>query len=105
MELADGTAVGTAGGIASGDGSAALISVWVHPLSRGRGVGDALVEAVLGWARAEGYLEVRLWVTVGNDAAERLYARHGFVRTGAVKPVVEGEDRNELEMVRTLSPR
>jgi len=101
-ELLDGSAAGTAGGIPSGDGSASLISVWVRPESRGTGAGDSLVEAVLEWARAGRFPAVRLWVTTGNDAAERLYVRHGFVRTGAVKPVIEGEDRTELEMIRVL---
>lgn len=97
----DGVA-GTAGGITSGDGSAALISMWVRPASRGKGAGDALVEAVLEWARAEGHPAVRLWVTNGNEAAERLYARHGFARTGAVQPVFPDQPRMELEMIREL---
>jgi ribosomal protein S18 acetylase RimI-like enzyme len=78
--------------------AAEITSVWVDPGSRGRGVGDGLMEAVLEAARTAAYSEVRLWVTEGNTAAERLYARHGFVRSGDVKPVGEDDDRVELEM-------
>jgi GNAT superfamily N-acetyltransferase len=94
----DGNVAGTAGGIASDDASAALISMWVAPAARGKGVGEMLVHAVLDWARKEGYPAVRLWVTDGNVAAERLYLRCGFVRTGATQPVFPGEPRMELEM-------
>ena len=95
----DGMVVGTAGGIASDAASAALISMWASPQARGKGAGDGLVNAVLGWARGEGFGAVYLWVTVGNLAAERLYARCGFTRTGATQPVFPGESRMELEMV------
>lgn len=98
----DGNVAGTAGGIASEDASAMLISMWVAPAARGTGVGELLVQAVLDWARDEGYPAVRLWVTEGNVAAERLYLRCGFVRTGATQPVFPGEPRMELEMERVL---
>lgn len=98
----DGQVAGTAGGIASDDASAALISMWVAPAARGKGVGEMLVHAVLDWARDEGYPAVRLWVTSGNVAAERLYLRCGFVRTGATQPVFPGEPRMEIEMERVL---
>lgn len=98
----DGEVAGTAGGIASEDASAMLISMWVAPAARGTGVGELLVQAVLDWARDEGYPAVRLWVTEGNVAAERLYLRCGFVRTGATQPVFPGEPRMELEMERVL---
>jgi GNAT superfamily N-acetyltransferase len=98
----DGTVAGTAGGIASDDPNAALISMWVAPAARGKGVGEALVHAVLDWARGEGYPAIRLWVTDGNDAAERLYLRCGFTRTGASQPVFPGEPRIEIEMERDL---
>jgi ribosomal protein S18 acetylase RimI-like enzyme len=71
----------------TGPGVAQLVSMWVDPAARGRGVGDLLVRQVLGWARAHGFAEVRLWVSEGNEHAERLYARHGFQRTGAEQPV------------------
>jgi GNAT superfamily N-acetyltransferase len=95
---AAGEVVGTAGGIASEDGNAALISMWVAPSSRGRGVGEMLVRAVLDWARDGSYVAVRLWVADGNAAAERLYRRCGFVRTGATQPVFPEEPRMEFEM-------
>jgi GNAT superfamily N-acetyltransferase len=46
--------VGTAGGvIGTGDGAAELVSMWVAPLWRGRGVGPQLIEAVTDWAVSE----------------------------------------------------
>jgi GNAT superfamily N-acetyltransferase len=94
----DGKVIGTAGGIAADDGNAALISMWVAPGSRFRGVGEALVRAVLEWARDGAYHAVRLWVADGNGAAERLYRRCGFVPTGATQPIFPGEPRMEFEM-------
>ncbi|MBA2753939.1 MAG: GNAT family N-acetyltransferase [Chloroflexia bacterium] len=96
-----GEAVGTAGGMVE-DG-ADLVSMWVHPAWRGRGVGDLLVRGVLDWAREQGHTEVRLWVSVGNSAAERLYARHGFVRTGDRQPITTADPaRQEFAMTRAI---
>jgi GNAT superfamily N-acetyltransferase len=96
-----GEAVGTIGGVVE-DG-AELVSLWVHPAWRGRGVGDLLVQAVLDWAREQGHPEVRLWVSADNAPAERLYARHGFVRTGESQPVTPGDPtRREFAMARAL---
>jgi RimJ/RimL family protein N-acetyltransferase len=94
----DGEIVGTAAGIDSDQTTAALISMWVAPPARGKGVGQRLVDAVLDWARQAGYGSVCLWVTDGNLAAERLYLRCGFTRTGAVQQVHPGEARVEYEM-------
>jgi len=95
-----GRPVGTAGLEA-----AELRSMWVHPEARGLGVGDALVRAVLDRARAEGAAAVALWVVDGLTAAERLYARHGFVRTGEVQETVAGDPtRMDVRMVRRLAP-
>ena len=91
---------GTATGI-PGDHpeDADLVGMWVDPRWRGRGVGVALVEAVIDWAAKRGFRTVKLWVAVGNGAAEALYRRCGFLRTGRTQPVRPHEpDRLELEM-------
>ena len=97
----DGTVAGT---VATGEddvaGAAAVIAMWVDPCHRRRGVGDALVKTVVGWATDHGYCEMFLWATAVNAAAERLYARNGFVRTGASQDVRPGE--LEYEMARRL---
>ncbi|MBL9103226.1 MAG: GNAT family N-acetyltransferase [Myxococcales bacterium] len=59
-----------------------LLSLWVAPGARGRGVGDALIDAVVAWARTEGLSRLVLDVGDHNAAAIGLYARHGFTPTG-----------------------
>jgi GNAT superfamily N-acetyltransferase len=96
--------VGTAAGI-PGDvaGHAELVGMWVHPDWRRRGIGGLLVRAVIDWATAAPFGAIDLWVTVGNDAAEALYTRLGFVRTGATQPVREDDPTLlELQMTRPL---
>jgi len=60
-----------------------LISLWVAPEARGRGVGAALVDAAVAWAREAGLRRLLLDVGEHNAAARRLYERRGFVATGA----------------------
>ena len=102
---AGGSSVGTAAGARSQDGTSAdLISMWVDPAWRGRGVGDLLVREVLAWAERKRIGEVRLWVTDGNRRAERLYRRHGFVPSGERQLVLpEDPTRWEFGMVRRLN--
>ena len=93
--------VGTAAGIPCDvEGHAELVGMWVHPGWRRRGIGGLLVGAVIDWATAAPFRAIDLWVTVGNDAAEALYARLGFVRTGATQPVRE-DDPTLLELAMT----
>jgi GNAT superfamily N-acetyltransferase len=96
-----GSVVGTvSGGDGDSGGGAAMTAMWVDPRFRRRGVGDLLVKSLLDWARSNGYAEMFLWVTDGNDAAERLYERNGFTRTGAAQYVRPGH--LEYEMARRL---
>jgi GNAT superfamily N-acetyltransferase len=92
--------IGIAGGLPgqSGDGAAILISMWVDPAARGRGIGERLVNRIIEWARTEGFRRLSLWVTVGNDSAERLYARCGFVPTGQIEPIDNGSGHSEKAM-------
>ncbi len=61
-----------------------LLSLWVAPQARGRGIGDALVRAVIDWAAAHGASHVELEAIVGNAPALELYRRSGFVALGEV---------------------
>ncbi|TNE89712.1 MAG: N-acetyltransferase [Deltaproteobacteria bacterium] len=56
------------------EGGGELISLWVAPEARGRGVGERLVHAVLAWADGPVVLEVR----ASNGPAIDLYERLGF---------------------------
>jgi ribosomal protein S18 acetylase RimI-like enzyme len=80
--------------------TATLFGMYVAPRARGLGVGEALVRAALDEARRLGKSEVVLEVTSSNEAAEALYARCGFVRTGAVHNHPRRPDLTEIEMVR-----
>jgi ribosomal protein S18 acetylase RimI-like enzyme len=61
-----------------------VVSMWTDPACRGRGVGAALLQAAIAFA---GDAPVFLSVTENNDAARRLYERHGFVSTGHTEPL------------------
>ena len=100
-----GGAVGSAGLYADPElpsGAAYLVGMWVHPDTRGHGVGAALVAAVVEEARDRGLSELRLDVADENDAARRLYVSRGFEpsgRTGALPwdaSITETEYRLDL---------
>lgn len=105
VALASERPVGLAAGIEEAPELAEVVSMWVDPSWRGRGVADQLMAAVTSWAAGEGFARLQLWVAVGNDAAERLYARHRFVRTGRVQAMHPDEPaRREFEMMRAVGP-
>ncbi|MCX6519057.1 MAG: GNAT family N-acetyltransferase [Actinobacteria bacterium] len=80
-----------------------LVSMWTDPAVRRAGIGAALVDAVIDWARAGGAARVELWVTRGNDPAQRLYESMGFVVTGDHQPLPSDPCKDEIRMVLTLS--
>jgi ribosomal protein S18 acetylase RimI-like enzyme len=61
-----------------------LVSMWVDPRYRRRGVANALVDRAVRWAAERQALEVILWVADHNTAARRLYERIGM---GTQSPV------------------
>ena len=67
-----------------------IYQMWVAPQFRGNGIGDALLERCIGWARSIGASEVHLGVTLADSPAHRLYIRHGFLPVGEPVPLREG---------------
>ncbi len=64
-----------------------LVSMWVDPEHRRRGVARALIAEVVRWAAERRAREVVLWVVDQNTAARRLYERAGFRPTGDRQPL------------------
>ena len=79
-----------------------LGGMWVEPAARGRGIGRALVEGVVQWAREQGFHVIALWVTEGNEPAIGLYTRLGFARTGRTDRLPTDTALATLEMERRL---
>lgn len=62
-----------------------VTGMMVHNEEQGRGVGRALIASLIERASADaGLHQLTLNVTAGNDVAERLYERSGFVRYGTL---------------------
>ena len=58
------------------------LGMFVAHAWRGRGVGSALVEAAIAWARERGLHKLSLSVFAHNDPAIGLYRKFGFVEEG-----------------------
>jgi ribosomal protein S18 acetylase RimI-like enzyme len=79
-----------------------VYGLWVEPGHRGKGLGAALTDATIAWARQRGAAEIALLVVATNDAAARLYRRIGFRDTGRTKTLGRDAGVVELEMARPL---
>lgn len=72
----------------------------------GEGLGSALMELLVGAARAAGYRQMELDVVKENTRAQRLYARFGFVICGCRPRAFcyrDGREADELMMTLDLS--
>jgi ribosomal protein S18 acetylase RimI-like enzyme len=98
IAYADGEPVGIVSATSPVDGAVTLISMWVAPIARGRGAGDALIQAVSAWARSVGASRVVLAVRSANERAISLYERNRFVDSGAVADADESFPERRMEM-------
>lgn len=60
-------------------------SVYVHAAHRGRGVGTALLGALIEAASAQGYHTLIGGIDVANHASIALHAKLGFVHAGTIR--------------------
>ena len=78
-----------------------IFAMFVSARVRRQGVGQALVEAALGWAGSTGADHASLMVIEGNEPAASLYAACGFVYSGRAE-LRERDGGVELEMTRVI---
>lgn len=98
----DGRWLGVVGGFARVDPQEVqLISMWVDPNARGRGIAQRLIRAVAGWALGRGSGRVVLFVQEANAPAQALYERAGFSATGDRAP--SGGGRSAFKLVLAAS--
>ena len=76
-----------------------LISMWVDPRARGRGIAQALIRAVAGWAQERGSETVVLFVQEANEPSQQLYERAGVRRTGDSAPSPGAAGRSAFKLV------
>ena len=79
-----------------------ITTLAVHPLYRRTGTGSALFSYLLETAHAQGAERVLLEVRDSNEAARRLYEKHGFTVIGRRKKYYFDEDA--LVMARYFQP-
>ena len=72
--------------------------MWVRPESRRIGVGVALLQAILDWARACAFNRLALWAPDQNPAALALYRRAGFRETENRRSLATNETVHVVEM-------
>lgn len=82
-----------------------LVGMYVRPDARRRGAGSALVRAVTRHAVTEVEI-LQLCVITDNEAARRLYHRHGFTEYGIERNALKYEGRyfDDVHMAKHLKP-
>ena len=90
--------VGLGGGYRPEPGRIEVVSMWVRPGHRGRGLSRMLLDAIVGRGRVEG-ATVELYVDNANPAARGAYLSYGFVPTGETMPLSAAPDHVAERMV------
>lgn len=80
-----------------------VVALWVRADLRGRGVGTALLDAAVDWARADGATTVSIWLVEDNEPAAALYRSHGFAPTSVSMPLPRDPARTEHRWERALA--
>lgn len=83
----------------AGEFGLSVASAW-----RGRGVGTALIDALVAWAREHGVTRIEAYTWATNPGATALYRRCGFVDEGVMRSAIvrDGEPVDVIMMARLL---
>jgi [ribosomal protein S18]-alanine N-acetyltransferase len=99
----DGTIAGYGGLLAAGS-QADVLTLAVAARSWGRGIGSALLQALVAEASRRGCTEIFLEVRMDNARAQQLYRRHGFAEIGIRKDYYQPSGADALVMRKDLGP-
>ena len=99
----EGRVVGSVGVERLPDGRAELHRLYLAASLRGRGVGRALVEAVLDWCRAAGIARLTLWSDTRFKTAHAVYERCGYRKTGRTRALHDLSNSTEFHFEKQLS--
>lgn len=85
-----------------GGAQADVLTIAVHPACWGRGIGSALLAALIGAARERGCAEVFLEVREDNPRARGLYFRRGFAEVGVRRGYYQPSGTDAIVMRKDL---
>jgi ribosomal protein S18 acetylase RimI-like enzyme len=93
----DGAVVGFASAEQTWADEVELHTIYVHPDRWGEGIGSALLEQIMGWAREEGVDRIACGVLAGNAVGIGFFEAVGFDRGRETEAEIAGELRPEYE--------
>lgn len=97
--------VGLTGGVLEEERHVGTFGLSVAEEHRGKGVGTALIEALVAWAPSAGISRIQAWVWANNPGAIALYQRLGFAQEGVSRNAIlsEGQYIDAVLMARLLT--
>ena len=75
------------------------LGTFIVPAWRGRGVGSALFQSTIRFARSVAYRKFVIQVRASNAAAQRFYSKLGFVECGRLTAQVTIDDQEDDEIL------
>lgn len=107
VAVSDGAVVGLLdllGGSLEQESHVGTFGISVDSEHRGRGIGEALIQAMFAWATAHGITRLQAWAWMSNPRALALYERLGFEREGLCRRavMVDGEPVDVVLLARLL---
>ena len=76
------------------------LTIAIHPGSQGKGIGQALLQTLIAWAKEEKTIEkIELNVRATNLAAQKLYLKLGFIEEGRLSRRIKISEDQYLDDV------
>ena len=72
------------------------MSLYVHPVYQGSGIGSELLNHCISYMKDNGYKNLCLYVFDKNEEAKRFYIKNGFKDSGQ-KKILKIDDNNNIE--------